>query len=528
MNLNKVAIGLIALLSLFAIYCAFNIGLSWDEVQRHWQGLIRWDYLKSLEFGEFDFKEGGWSQIEPGLYDTLNFIIANLLLKIFPAKLIAVKHSINLAFSFFTLIGLFVVSKKIFNKEIALLAVLLCFINPFFFGHMAMNPIDTIICFCLVWFAYCIYMYCTNFEEKRLRYLVLAASLMGLGVGTRLPFIIVPLPIMISALIFIIITKYKTHNKYEIYKKIFLDFIIFYFITFFLMILAWPYVHSSPDILFEALSPSGNVKYPHGPVLDILNGNYYEMVKTPRTYFFSFFIFRMPIFILVLLFAFAFFLKTDSSFFTSKFGQFKNKIIIISSVVFFPILIHLIFQVKIYNGIRLFLFIIPFLSLLLGICLYYILENFKNSRYIKSLLVVVFIFFLFFLQRFIYLTPYHYDYSNFFNIKFKNTERLYIHDYWTVSYKELMELINSNKNLKEVKTTYCGGHFFTLRYLSKKYSGGKVTFVPYEEADYIIMIDTVSNDIDEKSSCYLLRPGKDIVSVNRLGVKLSVLRELVK
>ena len=91
-----------------------------------------------------------------------------------------------------------------------------------------------------------------------------------------------------------------------------------------------------------------------------------------------------------------------------------------------------------------------------------------------------------------------------------------------------MELINSNKNLKEVKTTYCGGHFFTLRYLSKKYSGGKVTFVPYEEADYIIMIDTVSNDIDEKSSCYLLRPGKDIVSVNRLGVKLSVLRELVK
>ena len=91
-----------------------------------------------------------------------------------------------------------------------------------------------------------------------------------------------------------------------------------------------------------------------------------------------------------------------------------------------------------------------------------------------------------------------------------------------------MELINSNKNLKEVKTTYCGGHFFTLKYLANKYSGGKVAFVPYEEADYIIMINTVSNDIDEKSSCYLLRPGKDIVSVNRLGVKLSVLRELVK
>ena len=166
--------------------------------------------------------------------------------------------------------------------------------------------------------------------------------------------------------------------------------------------------------------------------------------------------------------------------------------------------------------------------MLTAICFYYILENFKKSVYVKSLFGAIIIFFLLFLQRFIYLTPYHYDYSNFFNIKFANTEKLYIHDYWATSYKELMKLINSNTNLKEIKASFCGGNSFGLKYLANKYSGKKVIIVPYEQADYTIMINTVSNDVNNKSSCYSLHLGKDIVEVSRLGVKLAVLRKLEK
>jgi hypothetical protein len=176
----------------------------------------------------------------------------------------------------------------------------------------------------------------------------------------------------------------------------------------------------------------------------------------------------------------------------------------------------------------LFLFIIPFLSLLTAISFYYILKNFKKSVYVKSLLSITVIFFLLFLQRFIFLTPYHYDYSNFFNLKFANTEKLYIHDYWTTSYKELMKLIKQNKTLQNIKADYCGGDRFGLRYLAKKYSGNKVSIVSYKQADYIIMIDTVSTNVNNKSSCFTQRPGKDIVMVSRLGVKLSVLRKLEK
>ena len=221
-------------------------------------------------------------------------------------------------------------------------------------------------------------------------------------------------------------------------------------------------------------------------------------------------------------------LKIDNNFFKVKFDNFNKKIAIILSIILFPILIHVISQVKIYNGIRLFLFIIPFISILLAVCFYYILENFKKSIYIKSILSIVVIFFLLFLQRFFYLTPYHYDYSNFTNLKFENTQKLYVHDYWTTSYKELMKLINLNPNLKEIKADFCGGDFFGLKYLAQKHSGKKVSMVPYDQADYIIMIDTVSNDINKKTSCYEIYPGNDIVAVTRLGVKLSVLRKLEK
>jgi len=526
MNLNKITLSLIFIFFIFAIFCSINIGMSWDEPQNHWQGAIRADYLKSLDFGNFKFKPGGWSEVEPGLYDTFHFAIANSLLKVFPGKLIGIKHLINLTFSFFALIGLFLISKKIFNRNVAYLATFLCLINPFFFGHISINPKDTISCFALIWFSYSTYMYCINFEKKRLRFLMLAAFFMGVGVGTRLPFYVVPIPVVLSALIFIILTYKNKFKKYQIYNRIFIDFIIFSSITFFLMLLAWPYVHASPDILIKAFT--SYIHYPHGPVLEIMNGNYYETADTPRLYFFTFFIFRFPIYVLILFFSLLFFLKTNSKFFTLKFSNFKKKIIVVFSIIFFPIFLHLILQVKIYNGIRLFLFIIPFISLLGGICLYYILENIRNSIFIKSLMTILVIFFVLFFQRFLYLTPYHYDYSNFFNIKFVNTEELYIHDYWATSYKELMKLIKVDNNLGKIKADYCGGDRFGLRYLANKYSGGKVTLVPYKQANYIIMINTVSNDVNNKSSCFTQRPGKDVVSVKRLGVTLSVLRKLEK
>ena len=205
--------------------------------------------------------------------------------------------------------------------------------------------------------------------------------------------------------------------------------------------------------------------------------------------------------------------------------NFEKKLIVIFFIIAFPILLTIIFQVKIYNGIRLFLFIIPFLSMLSAISLYYILKNFKKFFYIKIIFNVIMLFFLIFLQRFIYLTPYHYDYSNFFKIKFINTEKLYVHDYWTTSYKELIKLIKADKSIKSIKSDFCGGGIHIVRYLSHKYSDGKIVFVPYEQADYIIMTNRVSR-FHGIMNCFDLFKGDDIAVVKRNGLILSVIRKI--
>ena len=64
---------------------------------------------------------------------------------------IEIRHALNWLFSFFGIIGLFLVNKKIFNKEVAILSCVLTLLNPIFFGHMGVNPKDPIIFTSLIW-----------------------------------------------------------------------------------------------------------------------------------------------------------------------------------------------------------------------------------------------------------------------------------------------------------------------------------------------------------------------------------------
>ena len=150
------------------------------------------------------------------------------------------------------------------------------------------------------------------------------------------------------------------------------------------MVMAWPHLLDAPYLLVDTIFQS--IKWGMGPTLELMNGNIYETQNTPKTYFLNFLIFRKPIYILILLFTLIFFLKTDNIFFTERFEYFEKKIVVIFSIITFPILLAIFFQVKIYNGIRLFLFIIPFLSIFLAIALYYILKNYKKSFYVKIIL----------------------------------------------------------------------------------------------------------------------------------------------
>ena len=231
----------IAFLLVLAWWSSLTIGLSSDEYFHHINGLNRYNFLFSLgEDKNFQFRN---TQFYPGLYDTLSYTLGRIIMlisiKFYANNIDFVMHLINIIFSTLSLVGLYFFSKKIFNKDIGIIAVFLTLLNPFFFGHMGMNSKDIVIFFSLIWFCYYFYLYCTE-EKKIIKNLLLASFFIGFGCGVRLTFLVVIFPVVVCGLVYLFI-KFKSQYLY-LTKRLLPHSLIAIAITIFLVILCWPHM----------------------------------------------------------------------------------------------------------------------------------------------------------------------------------------------------------------------------------------------------------------------------------------------
>ena len=109
---------IIAFLLLLAWWSSLTIGLSTDEYFHHINGLVRFEYLKT--FGEFDEYQFRNNEFYPGLYDTLSYGLGQIVLLInknfYSNNIDLMMHLVNIFFSSLSILGLYIFSKKIFNK----------------------------------------------------------------------------------------------------------------------------------------------------------------------------------------------------------------------------------------------------------------------------------------------------------------------------------------------------------------------------------------------------------------------------
>ena len=93
---NKINNVILYLLIIFSIYCAFIIGMSWDELIHIDRGNQRLKYLFS--FGTYDYVDYRDQKFYPGFYNTLSIFIT----KMFPKKYeIEILHLTNTLFAIF-------------------------------------------------------------------------------------------------------------------------------------------------------------------------------------------------------------------------------------------------------------------------------------------------------------------------------------------------------------------------------------------------------------------------------------------
>ena len=561
--MNKILSSFIFLMLFFAWWSSLTIGLSSDEYFHHINGLVRYKFLISLgEIQKYEFRN---NQFYPGLYDTISYAFGQIIFfinkKFYTNNIDFVMHFVNISFSTLSILGLYLITKKLFNKKIALIASLLTLLNPFFFGHMGMNSKDIIVFFAFIWSCYYFYLYCTE-EKKLIKNLILFSLFFGFGCGVRLTFVVVIFPVIVVGL-FYLFKKYQSNYSYLI-KRLILHIPTVFFISVILVILCWPHimVEINKGNFFEFISLviKNTINWNDGPKIGLLNGDYYEVFNTPKDYFLYVVIFRLPYYftILIIISYLLFLLKKINL--NNEVKSHNQKFFLINLVAFFPICLALILGVNIYDNLRLFLFIIPLFCIIAAFSLDYFIQTFKDSVFIKISSLTLLALFLLSFYRFIILTPYQYTYVNYTFPSLGKSVEKFEHDYWGTSYKELVSNLGNRftkEEIQEFKIADCYGGDSTLLYYLNKNFGIKRLYNIDERplrATHIVLTNrtflnamnnpSVKDLVNEKgvmllsdmekvvrapnvkTTCFSQYSGKDEVLVSRDGAALSTLRKL--
>ena len=517
---------------IYSVYCSLTIGKGWDEELQLWIGKNTLDYLFS--FGKIDNVHLYREYLSP-IYWSLNYFLT----QIFPHKYqIEASHLINLIFSLSAIVGIGKLSKELFNQKVGKFVFLILFFYPIFFGHMSFNSKDVIIAFSHVWIFYLIIRYIKkqDFKDKVNKYIIFLGLLTALGTGVYFIFLGTLITIFFFFIMEIFIFKKflcKNFNITKLCTDIGKIFLIFYF----LIVLFWVDTHKNIFVLpinylteyFSYVSGEAWRGWPY----NLLNGKYYLSSEVPKLHFLINFIYKSPEYLLLCYVIFLIIFIKSNIFFKKKIQFFNYKLILIVSVMIIPIVIGFIIPVVIYDGMRHFLWVLPYFCIIPGLTFYYLFENFNLLRS-KLTIIVLSFFIVYFLINFFLITPYHYTYLNMFNGKIENRYQKFENDYWASSLGELIKNSSFDKT-KTIKFSTCGVPSSTLKnYLIKRgYTNFRILHP--EEADYMIMTNRVSssgksvNLADKKLiNCFDKFEGNDIFQVKRAGLILSVIRRITK
>lgn len=468
---------------IFGIYCSFVVGISYDEFFHIENGEKRLKYLFSLGF--YDYSSILHLKYYPGLYDTLSSLIVSAFPKTFKYEFY---HIINFLVGISGLFALKKFVKILFNKKISDIFFILSLFTPLYFGHLGINPKDTIIASANFWILYYVFKYFNNNTDTEKSLISNKLGLLiGFGAGVRIMFLGTLIPIIIIFLFEIFFFK-KIVNKINV-KRMIIDFLKIIFISYFLIIICWPDVHQNiflnPFILFsESLKD-----FSQGVQVSYFAGFFYETKNTPWSYILSNFFYKIPVFFLLSFFLSFFFFLHMRNHFTLYNKNYSYFYFISLSLLLIPILIAIFLKLKIHDGIRYFIYLIPLFNIIPSLFLNYLITN-KNILVNKLMLFFLSPFLLYFIISFVLITPYQYSYLNLFN-KYLMKPNSFENDYWGVSLKELIKNFVKIDDIKHnPKIAFCGINVHVLDYYLKKY--GIKNYIKADmnkEFDYAILIN---------------------------------------
>jgi len=411
-----------------------------DEQARYEWGRDQLDYFKNSSYLQ--------TFIKPDQEPDTNILYPTILNILNPNFYYEWFHLQNLLFSSIAFVSIYFLcymySK---NPHLSIIGPVFLFLTPNFSGMIASNPIDIPFAVVFILNIFLVY-YFKNRGFDFGKILILGFSFWPL-ISIR------PVGAQIFLHYIILTLLFLPSKDKKIYLLLELKYLIFIgFVSFFLMAISWPYLginffKNYPSILLT------NAKYDKWDNTILFEGVKIPGVESPWYYLFTYIGYTIPLFIFVL--------------FVISLLKIKDKLkAFLLYVLSFNLLIYLLLDPLIYNGMRHFLFIVP---LIVSISCFGFFD-FINSTSFKKLKVLIFVgifaSILWTLYEMVNLFPNHYAYFNEISGGFRNNYLKYETEYWGGSYKMAAEYIRDNLAIgnEDLKVSSCFIGF-GMQYYSK-------------------------------------------------------------
>lgn len=511
-------------LVLVLILCTFlDYGITWDEELQSQYGQAVVDYYAS------GFKDQRYAEIfnlylYGGMFDGLASIIDHYT----PFRVYATRHLVNALFGLVGLWGVWRLGRLLGGGAVGLLALILCATVPVYYGHMFNNPKDIPFAAGIIW---SIYYMGRSYARPDLEILLKLGVVLGLTLGVRvggamiLAFWLAPMGI--AALL----PWLKKRNAatarivaLDIWRKGWTVALPVVLLSYAVMLICWPWAQQHP--IANPLRALGEFSNFPQKVEVLLDGTSYMSTELPWYYVPLYFGIQLPELVLFLLAAFVVLLPKIWRHFTLPQKQTLSLLLL---MIGFPVVYAMLRHPALYDTVRHFLFDVPLLCILAALaartgfvwCISHFHQPWARRAVAASLCVAFALFIATQISLMIRLHPYEYIFANRFAGGVNGAYGRYESDYWGMSFKEaaqqIQKLVASEGGVppgKIYKIAICGPWDAAMIYLPPDFE----PVVANEPAEFFLSTT--------RWMCQNMRPGKEVIRVERMGVPLSIVKDL--
>ena len=514
----------LALLLVVLVFMVFkDYGVSWDDPVHAFYGKCVLNFYKSI-FKDRSCMHYGLLMYYGGLFDMISAMIAPLRCGYFETR-----HLLNALVGVIGIVGAWKLAKLLGGFGAALLASVLLFLEPSYFGHMFINPKDIPLAAGYVFSLYYIVKAMDHWPRLPKGLVVKLGLAIGCTLGVRVGGILLLCYFFATAFAYaayrvsLMLRTEETESPPWV-KPVLVSLAETSVIALTVMFISWPWVQQKPFINpFEALMVAN--KFPwNGAVL--LAGKIVPAMILPSSYILEYFMVKTSE--LVLLGLCVGCLMAIWHLFNNK--LLENKIItlryvFICFVAIFPVAYSILTHMILYDAHRHLLFVLPLLCVISGAALWKLI-NISIIKHFHIGVVIATIICLLILRQAYYnirLHPYEYIYYNVLTGGVQGANGRYEKDYWGLSFKEASEALadrlkmdGDNNNGKKFNIFINGPSTSASYYLP---SSNFTVVKNINEADFLMMLDRPAILGDFPSL-------KKIVSVEKMGVRLSEVQDL--